>query len=94
MTRAILEATDTIKLISDPTRVKILSYLIKEDREVCVNEIAHAIGATHSATSHQLAKLEGRGVVECFRRGQMMCYQITNSKEAHKLLQILKLLNV
>jgi len=94
MTKAIIEATEIIKTISDPTRVKILLFLIKENREICVNEIAGSIGATHSATSHQLAKLEDRMVVECFRRGQMMCYKITNTQEAQKILKILKIFNI
>jgi len=80
-----LKITDTFKLLSDPTRLKILGFLFRSREEVCVNEIADAIGMSHSATSHQLAKLEARGVVECFRRGQSMCYQIKDGPVTRKI---------
>jgi len=74
-----IETTDIFKTLSDPTRMKILQVLFRAKRELCVNEIAEAVGVSHSATSHQLAKLEDRNMVTCFRRGQTMCYQIQDN---------------
>ena len=85
------EKTDIFKLLSDPTRLRILSVLLSADRELCVNEIAYEVGATASATSHQLAKLEARNIVICHRRGQTMCYEVVESPTTKILMQIIKL---
>lgn len=80
------------KLICDPTRVKILMTLNENrDREMCVYEISHAVHATQSATSHQLAKLEARGLVRCYRDGQRMCYELDNNRETKLLINTLSL---
>lgn len=70
------KATTVFKLLSDPTRYKILSLLFDAKDGLCVYEIAEAVGISHSATSHQLAKLEARGIVLSFREGQTICYEI------------------
>jgi ArsR family transcriptional regulator len=72
----IVKITGTFKLLSSPTRLKILKTLFKSKDEMCVNEIAESVGMSHSAVSHQLAKLEAREIVYCERRGKTMCYQI------------------
>lgn len=81
--------TETMKLLSDPTRVKIITLLFSEERDMCVYEIAERIGSTQSATSHQLSKLENKGIVRCFRMGQKMCYEVTNSQTTTLLRRVL-----
>src|SRR3990172_1773879 len=44
------------KALSDPTRLRIISAL--EDRELCVNQLAEALGMSQSAVSHQLSRSE------------------------------------
>lgn len=80
-------------ILSDPTRCRIIMFLstLKPGEGRCVYEIAEAIGLTHSATSHQLNKMERLGIVECYREGQMMCYYLTNSSFVNKLLSALRL---
>jgi len=73
---SISKITDIFKLLADPTRLKILRVLFGSRKEMCVNEISEKIGMSHSATSHQLAKLEVRGIVSCARIGKKMCYEI------------------
>jgi DNA-binding transcriptional ArsR family regulator len=80
--------TNTAKILSDPTRVKILS-LLREHGGMCVYEIAEQVGASQSATSHQLSKLEARGIVECYREGQRMCYELASTPKVEKLITIL-----
>ena len=46
---------DIFKVLSDPTRIRILSLLAHE--EMCVTCIADSLGMTHSAISHQLRLL-------------------------------------
>lgn len=80
------------KLLSDPTRVKIISLLTKGE-EKCVKEIAEVVDISHSAASHQLSKLEDRGIVTSFRMGQTICYQISNSSSVKKIEKIISILN-
>jgi len=82
------------RLLSDPTRLKILNLLISEDREFCVYEIANTISVSPSATSHQLAKLEAYEIVDCYRDGQTMCYTLCNNKRTKLITQLLDLVNI
>ena len=86
----ISQAAEFARLLSDPTRLRILQTLFTADDDLCVNEIAASVGSSQSATSHQLAKLESRGVVECFREGQKMCYKLTDSPHVTSVKKILK----
>ena len=52
---------DIFKVLSDPTRIRILSLLAHE--EMCVTCIADALGMTHSAISHQLRLLRATYLV-------------------------------
>jgi ArsR family transcriptional regulator, lead/cadmium/zinc/bismuth-responsive transcriptional repressor len=81
---------ETIKLLSDPTRLKIVVALLEAEGELCVQEIAEAVGVSHSATSHQLAKLEDRGVVRSWRDGHTMCYELTRSQISQTLSRMIR----
>lgn len=70
-------AADIARLLSDPTRLRILKLLFQNPEGMCVYEIAEEVGSSPSATSHQLAKLEAREIVCCYREGQKMCYELT-----------------
>ena len=90
-TKSLIDIVETSKLLSDETRVKILLAL-KESGGMCVYEIAEVVGASHSATSHQLAKLEARDVVVCYREGQKMCYEFATTEIARDIESMLSLL--
>ena len=81
----IAKITDAFKILADPTRLQILYLLFHTKKELCVGEIADAVGASHSAVSHQLEKLETRGIVSCTRMGQMMCYEVVDNSLTRKL---------
>jgi ArsR family transcriptional regulator, lead/cadmium/zinc/bismuth-responsive transcriptional repressor len=83
-------SADIFRFLADPTRLKILELLFSASNELCVNEISLAVGATHSATSHQLARLEVRGIVVCNRVGQTVCYEITDTKLTNTISKIIK----
>jgi len=87
------EALDSIKILSNANRFAIMSLLFEAKKDLCVSEIAEAIGISQSLASHQLAYLEARGVVEGHRMGQMICY-ITSatplSKKVARVIQSLK----
>lgn len=62
------------KVVGDRTRVKILYTLV--DGERCVQEIADALEMTHSAISHQLAKLKDYRLVKARREGKEIYYSL------------------
>lgn len=85
------EAVNALKILSSRTRFMILKTLTASPNEdICVNEIAHKIGMTQSATSHQLARLEDKGIVTSFRDGQIVCYKLTKSLLTNQLIKIIK----
>ncbi len=88
--KRVMHTTELFKLLSDPTRLKILAVLMSAKRELCVNEIAEAVNVSQSATSHQLAKLEARGIVSCFRDGKTICYEIEDIPLVETIQAILK----
>lgn len=88
-TSQVTRATDTFRLLSDPTRFEILDLLFWTKKELCVGEIAEAVGISHSAASHQLEKLEGRGIVLCSRKGQMRCYEVIQNSLTKQLQYVM-----
>ncbi len=88
------DAVAALKVISSPARFNILRILLlaQEKRlEMCVKEIAGAAGISQSVASHQLARLEDRGLVCSSRMGQMTCYKICDSPLMGRFAKIIKL---
>jgi len=70
------EATaDLFRLLADPTRVRILRALADTD-ELCVHEIASAVGATETKVSQALRLLRTAGVVRNRREGRHVHYRL------------------
>lgn len=65
---------DFLKIISDPTRMKML--LILEHDEVSVNDIAVTMDMTKSAISHQLKLLKDMGYVKGRKEGRQKYYTL------------------
>ncbi|MBL7045665.1 MAG: winged helix-turn-helix transcriptional regulator [Parcubacteria group bacterium] len=86
----IVRTTTSFRLLSDPTRFKILCLLHRAKNGMCVYEIADEVGISHSATSHQLSKLEDKGIVKCFREGKSACYELTNTAFVKDLVTVMK----
>ncbi|HIU76868.1 MAG TPA: winged helix-turn-helix transcriptional regulator [Candidatus Pelethocola excrementipullorum] len=68
------ELAHFFKVMGDSTRVKIL-FLIS-DSEMCVSQIANALGMTEAAISHQFQTLRMNGLVRRQRRGRTICYKL------------------
>ena len=64
----------TFKALSDPTRVRIIALLA--DRELCVHELAEALGMSHSAISHQLMTLREMRLVHFTKEGRHVYYAL------------------
>ena len=65
---------ETFKALSDPTRVRILSALSRN--ELCVCDLAATLGMSQSAISHQLRLLRTLRLVKHAKRGRMVYYTL------------------
>lgn len=68
---------DLFKVFGDPTRVRILYAL--SCQELCVCDIAEALGMTQSAISHQLRVLKQSRLVKYRREGKTIYYSLADS---------------
>lgn len=77
------DLADLFKVFGDTTRIKILYALMGQ--ELCVADIADAIGATHSAVSHQLRTLKQARLVKFQRDGKNVIYSLSDD-HVHTML--------
>jgi ArsR family transcriptional regulator len=63
-----------LRILSDPTRLRILDYLALGD--CCVCEIVQAIGIPQPLLSHHLRVLRDNGFVRDRRSGRWMYYSV------------------
>lgn len=73
---AIAEMGARFKVISEPSRLKILLALAAG--ELCVEHITEAVGGNQSAVSHQLRTLKDNRIVKCRREGKKVLYSISD----------------
>ena len=72
-----------LKLLAEPSRLKLLQVLIHE--EVCVCDLAEILEMTPSAVSHQLRLLRSAGIVRPRRDEQTIWYKV-NDQEVYALV--------
>ncbi len=70
----IQKLSEIFKVLSDPTRVKILYAL--SIRELCVCELSAILGMSQSAVSHQLRLLRSYELVKYRREGKSVYYSL------------------
>lgn len=68
------DLAELFKVFGDSTRIKILSALL--EHEMCVCDIAAALGMTQSAISHQLGVLKRAKLVKFRREGKVVYYSL------------------
>ncbi|WP_306666020.1 ArsR/SmtB family transcription factor, partial [Escherichia coli] len=64
--------SQTFKALSDPTRIRILNLLCKEEHSV--NDIAETLNLSQSSVSHQLRFLKNLRLVKFRREGTTIYY--------------------
>ena len=74
---------ETFRVLGDPTRIRILDAL--GTGELCVNDLASAVGISESAVSHQLRLLRTMRLVRVRREGRMAYYAVDD----HHILELL-----
>ncbi|HLG30045.1 MAG TPA: metalloregulator ArsR/SmtB family transcription factor [Candidatus Brocadiales bacterium] len=72
--RTIYNLAGTFAALGDPTRLKIIFALFKE--ELCVCDIAHLLGVSVSAVSHQLRILRNLRLVKYHKAGRIAYYSL------------------
>ena len=80
----IAELAEVFKVLSEPTRVRILQALSNE--ELCVCDIAAVAGMTSSAISHQLRILRTARLVKSRKDGKMVYYSL-DDEHVHNLFE-------
>jgi ArsR family transcriptional regulator len=63
---------ETFRMLGDPTRVRILDALTRDEVSVC--DLAERLGVTQSAVSHQLRLLRSMRLVRSRRDGRHIYY--------------------
>ena len=82
------KVSQLFKVLSDPTRLKILMYL--KDGEQNVTAISQAVEMEQSAVSHQLRLLRENHVVKSHREGKAILYSLDDFLVLDILEQTLK----
>lgn len=65
---------ETFRALSDPTRVRIIAALSRQ--ELCVCDLARLLNLTSSAVSHQLRLLRGQRLVKYRKEGKSAYYTL------------------
>ncbi|WP_141505765.1 ArsR/SmtB family transcription factor [Paenibacillus luteus] len=89
MKQPITTLADTLKLLSDKTRLTILAML--KEKELCVCDIVTVLETTQPNVSQHLKKLKAGGLVNETRRAQWIYYSL-NLENTANLQAILDLL--
>ena len=77
---AAVRLAETFRALSDPTRVRIVSLLAQA--ELCVCDLAAALGMSQSAVSHQLRTLRDLRLVRWHREGRQIFYTLDDEHVA------------
>ena len=72
----LMDLAELFKVFGDTTRIRILYVLFES--EVCVCDLAEALGMTQSAISHQLKILRQSGLVRSRRQGKSVFYALAD----------------
>lgn len=76
----VYDLAELFKMLSDPTRVKIL-YSILEN-EINVSDITEIVDSTQSAVSHQLRVLKQARLVKYRKLGKSVIYSVSDEHVA------------
>lgn len=76
---------DTFAILGDPTRVKLISALMRS--ELCVCDLAALVDLSQSAVSHQLRLLRAMRLVKFRREGRVVYYSLDDQHIANLFLE-------
>lgn len=73
------QAVALFKALADETRTKI-AYVLSQENEVCVCDVANAIGSTVANVSHHLRLLRNMGLASIRKDGKLVFYSLKNEQ--------------
>ncbi len=85
--KIVSELSEVFKIFGDATRIRILWALF--DKEICVYDIASALGMTQSAISHQLRVLKQARLVKARRDGKNTFYSLDDEHVKRIIEQVI-----
>ncbi len=71
------ELTGVFKILANDTRLRLL-HALGRDGEVCVSDLAAAVGMNAQAVSNQLQRLSAQRIVAFRREGNQVFYRIVD----------------
>lgn len=71
----------TLRLLGDPTRARVVAAL-GSGLELCVGDIALALGVGENAVSYALGRLRRAGIVRARRSGRVVYYVLAEPRAA------------
>ncbi|MBZ4647669.1 MAG: transcriptional regulator, ArsR family [Clostridia bacterium] len=78
------ELAEVFKALSDPLRIKLLKLLSAnkqaKKKELCVCELAEALGVSQPNVSHHLKILKQAELVQC-EKSDTFCYYVVNTEK-------------
>ena len=83
-----LELAELFKMLGDPTRMRILEALTRE--ELCVCDLAQLMDVSASAVSHQLRLLRAARVVRFRKEGKNVFYALDDAHVARLIFEALE----
>lgn len=72
------ELSDTLRLVGDPTRLKVLATLYSRGSHCVSDCMCHLTGVSQSLLSHHLADLKKAGLVQSAKQGKKVFYSISS----------------
>ena len=88
----IQELSEVFKVLSDPTRLRLVKLLSDHKGALCVNALARELNVTQSAVSQHLRVLRQTGFVKGERRGSSVHYSLAQDRLEQYTAQILETL--
>jgi DNA-binding transcriptional ArsR family regulator len=65
------------KVLANDSRLRLLHALVRAD-EMCVSDLAAAVGMRPQAVSNQLQRLSDLGILRCRRAGKSVFYRVAD----------------
>lgn len=69
------ETTQILKSLADETRMKI-AFILCQEEELCVCDVANVIGSTIATASHHLRFLRNKGLAKYRKEGKLVFYSL------------------
>jgi DNA-binding transcriptional ArsR family regulator len=87
-----IKAAEMFKALAHPARIKIISFLAKENSCIC-GDIVNEIGLSQSTVSQHLKVMKAAGIIKGTVEGASVCYCI-DSEAIDKIQDIIKSIKI